>query len=202
VQAIRTARYLPGQARPDWWILVELARRLVPPKQERAWAFASPGDVLAEMVRTLPAFSALEGSAIAPEGWQPAVSPRAGRRAFEPIGAGLPPHDPQGRLVLVPCRLLYDRGVLLSRSERIQDVVPAPWVRLHPADARRLGLENGDQVWVTSGAGRWGGALEISEAIVPGTALIPQEAGGFPASVLFEACGVLPRVMVAKQGGG
>jgi len=74
-------------------------------------------------------------------------------------------------------------------------------VRIHPADAQRLGLEGGDEVWVTSAAGRWGGTLEVSEGIVPGTALIPQDAGDVPASALFETCGVLPRVTVAKQGG-
>jgi NADH-quinone oxidoreductase chain G len=202
VQAIGAARYLSGEARPDWWILVEVARRLVPPKGQRAWAFASPGAVLAEMARALPAFSAVGEQAIGPGGWQPPVSPRAGRRAFEPVDAGLPDVDLEGRLVLVPGRLLYDRGVLLSRSERIQQVVPPPGLRLHPADARRLGLEDGDHVWVTSAAGRWAGTLEVSEGIVAGTALIPQEAGDVPASVLFEACGVLPRVTVEKQGGG
>jgi NADH-quinone oxidoreductase subunit G len=215
VQAIRAARYLPGEARPDWWILVETARRLVPPKAQRSWAFASPAEIRAEMARTLPAFSPLKDTSIDidPEGWQPLFSPRAGRRAFVPLDAGLPTagtDDAERELVLVPGRLLYDRGVLLSRSERIQQVVPhppddavsgAPSVRLHPADAERLGLAAGDPVWVTSQAGRWAGILEVSDAIVAGTALIAREAGEVPASALFETCGVLPRVRVMKQGG-
>ncbi len=202
VQAIRPARYLPGEVRPDWWILVEVARRLVPPKQQRNWAFASPGDVLAEMARTLPAFGAVHEAAVDPEGWQPSSSPRAGRRAFVPVDVGQPADVPGEQLVLVPCRLFYDRGVLLSRSERIQEVVPPPWVRLHPADARRFGLEAGDWVRVTSAAGQWAGMLEVSEGVMPSTALIPEEAGEVPASALFEARGVLPRVTVAKQGDG
>lgn len=201
VQAIRAARYAPGEARPDWWILAEAARRLVRPKSQRAWAFSSAGDVLAEMARVLPALGALDGLAIDPGGWQPAAPPRAGRRAFVPVDAGLPARDVDRQLVLVPERLLYDRGVLLSRAERIQRVVPAPCVRVHPDDARRLGLEAGDQVSVSSAAGRWAGRLEVSEEIVPGTAAIAADAGDVPASALFEACGVLPRVSIAREGG-
>ncbi|NLF14590.1 MAG: NADH-quinone oxidoreductase subunit NuoG [Anaerolineaceae bacterium] len=201
VQAIRAARYAPGEARPDWWILAEAARRLVRPKSQRAWAFSSAGDVLAEMARVLPALGALDGLAIDPGGWQPAAPPRAGRRAFVPVDAGLPARDAGGQLVLVPERLLYDRGVLLSRSERVQRVVPAPCVRVHPDDARRLGLEAGDQVSVSSAAGQWTGTLEVSEEIVPGAATIASDAGDVPASALFEACGVLPRVSIAREGG-
>jgi anaerobic selenocysteine-containing dehydrogenase len=75
-------------------------------------------------------------------------------------------------------------------------------VRVHPADARRLGLEGGDRVWVVSAAGRWAGTLEVSEELMPGAALIPRDAGDLPASALFETCGVLPRVTVAKRGDG
>jgi len=91
--------------------------------------------------------------------------------------------------------------VLLSRSERVQRVVPAPCVRVHPEDARRLGLEAGDQVSVSSAAGRWAGTLEVSEQIAPGAAALAADAGDVPASALFEACGVPPRVRIAREEG-
>lgn len=201
VQAIRAARYAPGEARPDWWILGEAARRLAPPRGRGAWAFSSAGDVRAEMARVVPAWGDLNGPALDAGGWQLAAPPRAGRRAFVPVEAGLPARDDGGQLVLVPEPLLYDRGVLLSRSERIQRVVPAPRVRMHPDDARRLGLETGDQVSVSSAAGRWAGTLEASEQMAPGTATIAADAGDVPASALFDACGVLPRVRIAREEG-
>jgi NADH-quinone oxidoreductase chain G len=56
LQALRAGMRPPGQARPDWWIIVELARRMVGDKQRRAWDFGQPSDVLREIAKALPDF--------------------------------------------------------------------------------------------------------------------------------------------------
>ena len=52
-QAVRAAKRPPAEARPDWWIVVELARRMVSEKQRKAWEFSGPASVLDEIAKIL-----------------------------------------------------------------------------------------------------------------------------------------------------
>ena len=49
VQMGRTALPLPGDARQDWWIVQEIARRI-----GLNWNYEHPRDVYAEMARAMP----------------------------------------------------------------------------------------------------------------------------------------------------
>src|SRR5690606_14745938 len=49
VQLGRAAVSLPGQARPDWWIIQEVARRF-----GLDWCYTHPREVFAEMKRGMP----------------------------------------------------------------------------------------------------------------------------------------------------
>jgi formate dehydrogenase major subunit len=49
VQMGRAALPLPGNARLDWWIIQEIARRIGLP-----WSYTHPRDVFAEMKRAMP----------------------------------------------------------------------------------------------------------------------------------------------------
>ena len=49
VQIGRAALELPGDARQDWWIIQELAKRL-----DLDWNYSGPPDVFAEMKQVMP----------------------------------------------------------------------------------------------------------------------------------------------------
>ena len=217
-QAIRAAKRPPGQARPDWWIIVELAKRMLDDKRQRArtgvrWEFATnpgsaPADVLGEISKVLgnqgPGYRGLDYAAMGNGGWQRPLSQSTVQRAFVHTETdastllGDTPRNPDYPLTLVPGKLLYDRGTLLRRSERIQNLVPEALVVIHPSDAKKLDVADGDDVSVVSTEGRLGLTVKISDEIVPGVAFAPQNLSDAPLSVLFTDRGALPQVRIVK----
>jgi NADH-quinone oxidoreductase chain G len=198
LQRIRAAMRPPGQARPDWWILATIAQRMVEGKRRKAWEFAGPAEIFDEISRVLPAYREVGYARMGAGGWQRPVSPAAARRAFVRIESDPPSDDPEYPLTLVAGRLLYDRGTLLSRSEPIQKLVPEGFVMVHPADARQLGVADGDEVSMVSAQGRLNLAVRIGEGIVPGVAFAPVNLTVAPLSVLSADRGTLPRVRIVK----
>jgi NADH-quinone oxidoreductase subunit G len=198
LQRIQAAKRPPGQARPDWWIVAELARRMVEGKRRKAWEFADPADVFDEIARVLPGYREVDYARIGAGGWQRPAALAAARRAFVRVEAGAAAPDPEYPLTLVTGRLLYDLGTLLSRSEWVQSLAPDAYVMIHPEDAKRLGLAEGDDVSVESASGRLRLTLRVSAGIVPGVAFAPQNLGAAPLSVLFEQRNVRPRVRIVK----
>jgi predicted molibdopterin-dependent oxidoreductase YjgC len=199
VQALRAGKRPPGNARPDWRIVADLARRMVEPKQRRNWEFDSAADVLAEMSRVIPGWRELDQDALAGEGWQSPVAAAPNRRAVAPGPQPTPVRDANYPLILCPGRLLYDRGRWLQASGPIQAVVPEAYVTIHPADAQRLGLADGDQVSLVSPAGEVAVRLRVAAEAVPGVALAPPDLGDVSLGRLAEAWGVLPRVRIVKR---
>jgi NADH-quinone oxidoreductase subunit G len=113
LQVIRPAMRPPGQARADWWIITRLARRMVDGKQQRAWDFSEPADVLQEIAKVVPGYRGLDYARLGEAGWQRVVPQAAARRSFVMVAADIMVPDPDYPLTLVTGRLLYDRGTLL-----------------------------------------------------------------------------------------
>ncbi|MCL7453207.1 MAG: NADH-quinone oxidoreductase subunit NuoG [Anaerolineae bacterium] len=198
LQAVTAAKYPPGQARADWWIITQLARLMVPPKQQRAWAFSSPQHVLDEMAKVLPGYRNLDRAAMLAGGWQPPRPQEAQRRVFTRVNAVTPKEDPEYPLVLCTGRLLYDRGALLHHAEPVQHVVPEGYVMIHPGDAGQYGLADGDGVSLVSRAGRLRSTVRVSDEVAPGTVFAPLNVNDAPLSVLFDDRWTWPRVQVVK----
>jgi NADH-quinone oxidoreductase subunit G len=199
VQALHAGLRPPGEARPHWRIVVDLALRMVESRVQRNWQFARPADVLAEMMRVIPRWRELDLAAVGGEGWQPPPPQGPGRRAFVPREQPPPADDPNYPLILCPGRRLYDRGRLLQSAERIQAVVPAAYVTIHPADARRWGLADGDEVSLVSPMGEVPVKLRVAAEVVPGVAFAPLHLSDPPLGQLWEAWGRLPRVRLVKR---
>jgi NADH-quinone oxidoreductase chain G len=198
LQAIHSAMRPPGQARPDWWIIVELAKRMVDGKQKRAWDFSGPADILTEIAKVLQGYRGVDYATMAETGWQLPLPPAKARRSFVLVEPGVPDPEPGYPLTLVTGRLLYDRGTLLRRSERIQNLVPEAFVMVHPGDAKEMGLVDGDYATVVSAVGRLGLGVKLSEEIVPGVAFAPLNLSEAPLSVLFADHGAPPRIRIVK----
>ncbi|MEJ2208177.1 MAG: NADH-quinone oxidoreductase subunit NuoG [Anaerolineae bacterium] len=208
VQALRPGKRPPGSARPDWRIVADLARRMVEPKQRRNWEFDTAADVLAEMSRVIPGWRELDQALLSRQGWPTPRASTPNRRAVAPGPQPAPARDPKYPLVLCPGRLLYDRSRWLQASGPIQAVVPEAYVTIHPADAQRLGLADGDEVSIVSPAGEVPARLQVAAEVVPGVALAPLDLGDVPLGRLYEAWGTLPwvrivaRLAVAGPAGG
>ena len=199
LQSVRAAMRPPGQARPDWWIIIELARRMVDSKQKRAWELSGPTEVLNEISRVLPHWRGVDYAQVGETGWQqPAPSP-ATRRTFKLDEVQLPVHNPDYPLTLVTGHQLYDRGTLLRCSERIQNLVPEAFVMVHPSDAKMLGLVDGDEASVVSATGRLALTVRVSEEVLPGVAFAPGNLSTAPLSVLFADRWALPQVRIETE---
>jgi predicted molibdopterin-dependent oxidoreductase YjgC len=199
VQALRPGLRPPGEALPDWRIVADLARRMVEPKQQRNWDFSSAAEVLADMCRVIPGWREVGQAAMGEDGWQPPASQGPSRRAFVPREQRPPARDAGYPLILCPGRRLYDRGRLLRSAERVQTVVPGAYVVIHPTDARRLDLTDGDEVSIVSPAGEVPASLRVAAEVVPGVALAPLNLSEPPLGALFEASDVLPQVRLVKR---
>jgi NADH-quinone oxidoreductase chain G len=205
LQAIRPAKRAPGQAQADWRILTEVARLMVGERRARAtavWDFAGPGDVLSEIAKVVPGYRDLTYAAMGDTGWQPQglASGRrvATRRAFVQVDAEQIPQQPEYPLVLATGHVLYDRGTLLRHSDTVQGLVPTAFAQIHPADAERLGLIDGEQVSVISEVGAMPLLLRVSDGVAPGTAFVPWNLSEPPVSALFAEPGLRPRVRIEK----
>ncbi len=199
LQSVRATMRPPAQARPDWWIIVELARRMVDSKQKRTWEFSGPADVLNEMSRVLPHWRGVDYAQMGETGWQQPAPPPLTRRTFKLDEAQSPAHNPKFPLTLVTGYQLYDRGTLLRCSERIQNLVPEAFVMVHPSDAETLGLVDGDDASVVSATGRLALTVRVSDEVVPGVAFAPWNLSTAPLSVLFADRWALPQVRIETE---
>ena len=169
VQMGRPAVPPPGEAREDWAITVELAQRL-----GLDWAYDSPADVFAEMKRgmgsldnitwerlmgenavTYPSLSADDpGQAIVFADGFPRVE---GRAKFTPASVIAPDETPDAEypMILTTGRQLehWHTGSMTRRSKVLDAVEPEANCSLHPRTLRRLGVEPGGMVRLTTRRG-------------------------------------------------
>ncbi len=170
VQMGRPAIKPPGEAREDWRITVELARRL-----GLDWNYSHPREVFAEMkhsmqsldnitwerleaenVVTYPSLSADDpGQAIVfAEGF-----PRGGGRARFTPASIIPPAevpDAQYPMILTTGRLLehWHTGSMTRRANVLDVIEPEANASLHPKTLRRLGVDAGDMISIKTRRGQ------------------------------------------------
>jgi formate dehydrogenase alpha subunit len=173
VQRVRKALEPRGQARPDWEIVCDLARRIEKKlcyRQTAFWAYQSPAEVLEEMDRVVPEYAGVKYRRIEKEGLQTPVwddnhpgtpylfteSFPCGRGKFHPLeyvpAVEMP--DEEYPFILTTGRLLeHWHGGTLTRHSKLDDLYPAARIEINPADGARLKIEDGQVVRVSSRRG-------------------------------------------------
>jgi formate dehydrogenase alpha subunit len=224
VQRVRTALPPPGEARPDWWITCELARRVARKLGRdvgKQFDYAGPGEIFDEMARLWPFLAGLSHARLDREGgiqW-PCPSqdhpgtrflyaesfPR-GRARFVPAlqlaeAAELP--DAAFPFVLNTGRLLYHwhGGTLTRRVQGLLELAPHLEVAIHPTDARRLGIATGSRLRVESRRGELVGYACVTEAVRPGAVFVPfvkleESAANFLTNSAFDPSSKIPEYKV------
>ncbi len=176
----------PGEARPDWWILSEVAKRL---GHGRAFAYRSPADIFREHaalsgfendgargfdIGALAAIDDAAYDALQPVQWPfPARAGRSRERLFAdggfftpdkragfvPVAPRAPayPADAEFPLVLNTGRV-RDQWHTMTRTAipRLMVHTPEPFLAIHPLDAAAAGLADGGLARVES---RWGAGV-------------------------------------------
>ncbi len=196
VQRVRQALPPPGQARPDWWITCELARRVgrrLGLDVAAQFDYPGPAAIFDEMARLVPFLGGLSHARLDREGglqWPCPTSDHPGTRylyaesfprgkgrfvpAVQTVAAAELP-DADYPLILNTGRLLYHwhGGTLTRRVAGLLELAPRLEVTLHPADAGRLGIADGMPVRVQSRRGELTGVARVTDAVRPGAIFVP-----------------------------
>ena len=189
VQIGRIALKLPGDARQDWWIIQEIARRI-----GLSWSYTHPKDVFAEMKKAMPSLDNITWERLEREHFVTYPCPAedkpgadivfgdgfptaSGRGRLVPVGIEPPGEEPDADypMVLTTGRQLehWHTGAMTRRASVLDELEPEAVASLSPADLRRLGLEPGDPVRVTTRRGVIELKARADGAVPPGMVFIP-----------------------------
>ena len=206
----RTVLPAPGEAKPDWWILAEVARRM---GWVESFAWTSPAEIFAEYaslsgiagefgkdfdISALAEISAQGYDKLDPVRWPQSTSKKGGRffasgGFFHPGGkAKMLPLTPRGPAEepseARPFRLntgrLRDQWHTMTRtalSPRLSAHLPEPFVDMNPQDVKRLDLEPASLVRLSSPYGSAILRLHQTEDVVSGDFFVPMHWTGMNA---------------------
>ncbi|MBS9479037.1 nitrate reductase [Ancylobacter radicis] len=194
---------LPGEARPDWWMLTQVARRL---GHGAAFAYDSPADIFREHaalsgfrnerrlfdISGLADLSDADYEALDPVQWPVPAGQRAGtarlltqgrfptpdgRARLVPVRQAAPAHAPStaAPLVLNTGRLRDQWHTMTRTGEvpRLMAQAAEAFVAVHPLDAAAAGLREGDIADITSAWGRARGRVRLSDDLSAGQIFMP-----------------------------
>jgi formate dehydrogenase alpha subunit len=224
VQRVRAALPPPGQARPDWWITAELAKRIARRlglNVGTQFDYAGAVEIFDEMARLTPFLGGLSHARLDRDGGLQWPCPTAehpgtrylyaesfprGRGRFIPArqietAAELP--DADYPFVLNTGRLLYHwhGGTLTRRVQGLLELAPRLEIAIHPADARCLGVDDGARLRVESRRGELTGYARVTEAVKPGAIFVPfvklgESAANFLTNAAFDPSSKIPEYKV------
>lgn len=200
----------PGQAKPDWWILAEVARRM---GWADAFAWGSPAEIFAEYaalsglagelgkdfdISDLAALDAQEYDKLDPVRWPQSAAKQGGRFFAE---GGFFHSDGKAKMLSLqpratadaPCEArpfrlntgrLRDQWHTMTRtalSPRLSAHLPEPFVDMNPRDVQRLGLSAASLVRLSSAQGSAILRLHQTEDVVEGDLFVPMHWTGMNA---------------------
>ncbi len=87
---------------------------------------------------------------------------------------------PEDGVLMVPVRLLYDRGVLFAPSTMMHQRVPDPYVVVSSADAAKLRITGGDRVMIKAGQWSVESLARVEDSVPAGVALLPMNLNASP----------------------
>lgn len=170
VQMGRKAIDPPGEAREDWWITVQLAKRL-----GLDWNYTHPKQVFAEMKHSMKSLDHITWERLENESvvTYPSLSetdpgqsivfgdgfPRAdGRAKFTPANIIAPAEIPDDEypLILTTGRQLehWHTGSMTRRTKVLDAVEPQANASLHPRTLRKMGVEPGESIDIETRRGK------------------------------------------------
>jgi len=189
VQLGRAAVPMPGDARQDWWIIQEIARRL-----GLDWNYGHPRDVFAEMKGAMPSLDGITWARLERE--EAVTYPCADEESPGQeivFGDGFPTASGRGRLV--PAAIIppaeepdaeypmvmttgrqlehWHTGSMTRRAQVLDDLEPEAVAYLSPADLRKAGVEPGGAIKVSTRRGQIELKARPDSAVPAGLIFVP-----------------------------
>jgi formate dehydrogenase major subunit/formate dehydrogenase alpha subunit len=194
VQMVRQALPPVGDARPDWQIIADIARRMLTNGKRQpsvspysGWDYASTAEVMQEIAALTPSYAGvshirLERGEIlhwpVKDGQHPGTPVlhtaqiARGRGKFMPI-EHIPPAelpDDDYPMILSTGRVLYHwhGGEMTRRAKGLLEIYDHPLVEVNPSDAERIGIEDELPVRITSRRGTLVARAWVVDRVPPG----------------------------------
>ncbi len=183
----------PGEAKDDWWIVTELAKRM-----GAQWSYGKAQDIFEELRAVTPSYAGITYERIEKEllQWPCPTEGHPGTQYLHKDrftrGLGLftaveytPPAegtDVEYPLILTTGRLLdhFHTGTMSRNSRILDENVPEGYIEVSPNDARNLNIEDGEVVSVSSRRGSIRIKARVTEKTKPNVVFVPFH--------FFEAC--------------
>jgi len=195
VQRVRKAVEPPGEAKPDDWIIIQIARRMLalgattpdPDAPWASWDYESVADIWKEINALTPIYAGVTWERL--EGgvqlhWPvpspdhpgtPILHTKTFSRGLGRFIANdhVPPAerpDDEFPLVLTTGRVLYHwhAGEMTHRAKGLEAMYPQALVEINPKDARKVGIVDGDLIKVVSRRGEIISQAQVTDRVEPG----------------------------------
>jgi predicted molibdopterin-dependent oxidoreductase YjgC len=185
VQHVRPAVAPPPGARPDWEVARDVANAM-----GESWGYSGPGAVMDEIAQVAPRlFGGIAYRRLGREGlqWPCPSYDHPGTATVHADGflrgkgqltaldfVPSPEHGVDGfPYLLVTGRVLHHYNVgTMTRRTPSRELAPEDALEIHPNDARREGIRDGDEVVVSSRWGRTTVHAYQSRRVMPGTVFL------------------------------
>ncbi len=200
VQRVRKAIDPPGDTRADWEIIQDLGKRMGIP-----WHYDSPEEIFEEVRKAVPQYAGMTYGRLGTQGlqWPCPTEDHPGTQYLHKgrftRGKGLLqgiPYQKAAELVdedypmlLTTGRMLYQYNISTRISESLDMLRPHELAEVNPADAARLGVDEGDVVRVTSRRGSITTRVTVTEKVPPGVVFMTFHYAESPVNELTNAEG-------------
>jgi NADH-quinone oxidoreductase chain G len=188
----RSARALSPRrgSRADWEVFQAVARGL-----GASWNYRTAEDVFREIARLVPGYRGSSWAQLLPLGPQWALeTPLAPRFAAPAEGAA-----PRGEgLALLSGGTLFQQGSLTHRGATLVKLAGEAKAALHPEEAARFGLAEGDAIEITGPSGKLRVAVRLDDEVPVGAVFLPYALPGVDLNRLGAPSGAGLRVKVAR----
>jgi formate dehydrogenase alpha subunit len=206
VQRVRKAIEPIGDSKPDWWIICQVAKRLViasgEATKQSVFDYSHPFDIMEEIRELTPSYGGISYQRLENGGLQwpcptddhpgtPILHVNTfvrGKGRFIPLKY-IPPKelpDEEYPLILTTGRSLYHyhTGTMTRKSAGLNIIEPEGTVEINPRDALQLGITQGDKVKVSSRRGEVITKAEVTQASPPGVIFMTFHFAESPANAL------------------
>lgn len=195
VQMVRQAIEPLGDSKPDWWILSQLAKKLLARISDRVrkdaphagWEYSNTSEIMSEINALTPSYGGITHARLeagerlqwpCPTADHPGTSIlhtkqfTRGKGKFMPIDHVPPAERPDDEypMVMSTGRVLYHwhGGQMTRRAEGIMQVYGEALVELNPDDAEKLGVNGRNILRITSRRGSIEAQAWVTDRVPPG----------------------------------
>jgi formate dehydrogenase alpha subunit len=197
VQRVRAAVPPPGRAKSDWRTICELSTKV-----GYKMSYDSAGQIMDEIASLTPIYGGISFGRIDSVGLQwPCLDKEhpgtkylhkgkftRGKGKFHTVPFKAPAESPGKKFsfVLTTGRQLYQfhTGTMTRKSAAVNQVSPTGYVEIHPEDAEKLGIADGDQVEVSTIRGKVSTLAKVTNNIEKSWLFMPFHFSEGPANML------------------